>query len=403
MRYLSGFQIKDANCMGIDEIKVDADENIYITGSAINTATTINLDIEQDADKAITLKNTRGGFVAKYAHNGNNAYSLDWAKSKYQYEAACEGGFTFNEENMPVISYLVEADKESVYLFDEAMRPQNRFFKHLATVAMKFSGNELFVKKADVIPHYYSLPLEDDACVPEGMDYVSLANVQPPGTGQFVRYVYPFFLFSLDENNMLKWKLNKTSHTAMPVPSNIYPNDFHITQNKRIYVTGEVFGKIDLDPAEPSKGLYFETDRPLVVGGGTGFLARYIETYRVKAATEIQNGAILFDTSMVRNGESCIITLVPNTGYLLEAGSLSATNGSITPNADGTYTLSGVTKPAVITANFILPTGVAEMPAGKKIIIGYYNILGKKLLKEPVEGMYLILYDDGTSEKVNKQ
>ncbi len=263
MRYLSGFQIKDKNCGSIETIKIDDEENIYLIGQG---GSPINFDIEQDTGKAITLKNTRGGFVAKYAHNGNNAYSLDWAKSKYQYEAFCEGGFAFNEENMPVISYLVESDKESVYLFNEAMQRQNRFFKHLTTVAMKFSGNELFVKKADVIPTSYSLPLEDDACIPEGMDYVSLADVQPPGTGQFVRYVYPFFLFSLDENNMLKWKLNKTSYSGMSVPSGIYPNDFHITDNKRIYVTGEVKGKIDLDPAGTSKGLYFETDRPGSVG-----------------------------------------------------------------------------------------------------------------------------------------
>ncbi len=72
---------------------------------------------------------------------------------------------------------------------------------------------------------------------------------------------------------------------------------------------------------------------------------------------------------MVRNGDSCTISLVPNTGYLLEAGSLSTTNGTITPNADGTYTLSDVTKPAVITANFILPTGVAVMPAGNAVKI----------------------------------
>ncbi len=369
MRYLSGFQIKDKNCRNIETIRVDTGENIYVIGQAMNNASSINLDIAQDASKSIVFKNTRGGFVAKYAHNGNNAYSLDWAKSKYQYENFCDGGFAFNEENMPVISYLVEADKENVYLFDEAMRPQNRFFKHLATVDMKFSGNELFVKKADAIPHYYSLPLEDDACIPEGMDYVSLANVQPPGTGQIVRYVYPFFLFSLDENNMLKWKLNKTSYSGIPILSEIYPNDFHITGNKRIYVTGEVQGKIDLDPTEPSRGLYFETDRWNVVGGGTSFLARYIETYSVKAGTEIQNGAILFDTNMVRNGGSCTLTVVPGNGYSLEAGSLSATNGTITPNADGTYTLSGVTKPAVVTANFVLPTGVAEMPAGNAVRI----------------------------------
>ncbi len=352
MRYLSGFQIKDAN-IGIDEIKIDAEENIYIAGRG-STRTITLVDPDTDATHSLNLRGTTKGFIVKYAHKGNNTYGIDWAKSKYAVEAY-EGSIAFNEGNLPVISGLVGADNESVYLYNEAMQPQSRFFKHMADVDMKFSGNELFVKKANVIPTSYSLPLEGDACVPEGMDYVSLANVQVPGRHSLIQYVYPFFLFSLDENNMLKWKLNKTSYSGMSVPSSIYPNDFHITENKRIYVTGEVGEKIDLDPAEQSKGLYFETDRWMVVGGGTGFLARYVETYRVKAATEIQNGAILFDTSMVRNGDSCIISLVPNPGYILEAGSLSATNGTITPNADGTYTLSGVIKPAVVTANFVLP------------------------------------------------
>jgi uncharacterized protein (TIGR02145 family) len=36
----------------------------------------------------------------------------------------------------------------------------------------------------------------------------------------------------------------------------------------------------------------------------------------------------------------------------------------------------------------------------EKIIIGYFNILGQKLPKEPTNGLYIILYDDGTTKKV---
>ncbi|MDR1729963.1 MAG: hypothetical protein LBR52_04805 [Prevotellaceae bacterium] len=400
MRYLSGFQIKDANT-GIDEIKIDAEENIYIAGRGSTSPITL-IDPETDETISLRLRGTTKGFIVKYAHKGNNTYSIDWAKSKSSV-GFYEGSITFNEENLPAIPGLVSADDESIYLFDENMQPQNRLFKHEADADLKFSCNELFVKKADIIPTSYSLPLENDACIPESMDYVSFANLQVPGRGNYVKYVYPFFLFSLDENNMLKWKLNKTSYSGNPVPSGIYPNDFHITGDKRVYVTGEVSGKIDLDPAEPSKGLYFETDNWNVIGGGTGFLARYIETYRVKAGDEIQNGAILFDASMVRNGGSCTITVVPSNGYTLESGSLSATNGIITPNADGTYTLSGVTKPVVVMANFsALSTAIDEMPARDKTVTGYYTILGQKLMNEPAEGMYIILYDDGTSEKIKK-
>ncbi|GHT33893.1 hypothetical protein FACS189434_09110 [Bacteroidia bacterium] len=35
-------------------------------------------------------------------------------------------------------------------------------------------------------------------------------------------------------------------------------------------------------------------------------------------------------------------------------------------------------------------------------IVGYYSILGQKLLKEPVSGVYIILYDNGKVEKVLK-
>ena len=35
-------------------------------------------------------------------------------------------------------------------------------------------------------------------------------------------------------------------------------------------------------------------------------------------------------------------------------------------------------------------------------IIGYYNILGKKLENEPTSGIYIIVYDNGKTEKVVK-
>ncbi len=365
MRYLSGFQIKNTNII-IDEIKIDAEENIYIAGRGRTSPITL-ADPETDETISLYLRGTTRGFVVKYAHKGNNTYSIDWAKSKYSV-GYNKGSIAFNEENLLATPGLVGADGESIYLLDENMRPQSRLFQHKLGTDMKFLNNELFVKKANeyTTGRAVSLPVEGDTCIPAGMDYISCKDI--PGY-----YTQDFFLFSLDEHNMLKWKLSHSSpyYNLYPtaIHSKIIAHDFHITGNKRIYITGEVAGMADLDPAEPSRGTYIETTKRGVVGGGTSFLARYVETYRVKAATEIQNGAILFDTSMVRNGGSCTISLVSNTGYSLEAGSLSTTNGSITPNADGTYTLSDVTKPAVITANFVLPTGVEEIPAGNTLKI----------------------------------
>ena len=35
-------------------------------------------------------------------------------------------------------------------------------------------------------------------------------------------------------------------------------------------------------------------------------------------------------------------------------------------------------------------------------IVGYYNIMGQKLPKEPQSGIYIIMYSNGTAEKVVK-
>ena len=38
----------------------------------------------------------------------------------------------------------------------------------------------------------------------------------------------------------------------------------------------------------------------------------------------------------------------------------------------------------------------------EKNIIGYYNIMGQKLTKEPASSIYIIKYDNGKTEKVVK-
>ena len=47
-----------------------------------------------------------------------------------------------------------------------------------------------------------------------------------------------------------------------------------------------------------------------------------------------------------------------------------------------------------------MPTAINTISSEKeKTIIGYYNTLGQRLSKEPTNGIYIIMYDNGTSEK----
>ena len=50
-----------------------------------------------------------------------------------------------------------------------------------------------------------------------------------------------------------------------------------------------------------------------------------------------------------------------------------------------------------------IPTAVNNISSEKeKNILGYYNILGEKLPKEPASGIYIILYDNGITKKIVK-
>jgi len=48
-------------------------------------------------------------------------------------------------------------------------------------------------------------------------------------------------------------------------------------------------------------------------------------------------------------------------------------------------------------------TGVVETRHTTSLqVVGYYSILGQKLLQEPESGLYIIMYDTGKAEKVLK-
>ena len=50
-----------------------------------------------------------------------------------------------------------------------------------------------------------------------------------------------------------------------------------------------------------------------------------------------------------------------------------------------------------------IPTSVNNISSEKeKIVLGYYNILGEKLPKEPESGIFIILYDNGIAKKTVK-
>jgi len=38
----------------------------------------------------------------------------------------------------------------------------------------------------------------------------------------------------------------------------------------------------------------------------------------------------------------------------------------------------------------------------EKVVFGFYDIIGRKLPKEPTSGLFIILYNDGSAEKVIK-
>ncbi|MDR1761641.1 MAG: hypothetical protein LBR55_04260 [Bacteroidales bacterium] len=49
------------------------------------------------------------------------------------------------------------------------------------------------------------------------------------------------------------------------------------------------------------------------------------------------------------------------------------------------------------------PIGMNESVTAEKIIAGFYSITGKKLNEEPQNGVYIVKYTNGTSEKVMKK
>jgi len=92
------------------------------------------------------------------------------------------------------------------------------------------------------------------------------------------------------------------------------------------------------------------------------------------------------------------INLVHGLSYF--GGILTSTSNTITTSpfavetGNPNFTLSGT-----LTLNYETETSVREINANRQAI-GFYTITGIKLQTEPQSGMFIILYNDGTSEKV---
>jgi len=64
---------------------------------------------------------------------------------------------------------------------------------------------------------------------------------------------------------------------------------------------------------------------------------------------------------------------------------------------------SGVKMTGSFTFNYEESTSIPKINAANRQIVGYYSIIGAQLPEEPQNGIYIILYDNGTAEKVMKK
>ena len=81
-------------------------------------------------------------------------------------------------------------------------------------------------------------------------------------------------------------------------------------------------------------------------------------------------------------------------------GTLTSTSNTITTSpfavetGNPNFTLSGT-----LTLNYETDTSIREINANRQAV-GFFTITGVKLHSKPQSGIFIILYDDGTSEKV---
>ena len=74
------------------------------------------------------------------------------------------------------------------------------------------------------------------------------------------------------------------------------------------------------------------------------------------------------------------------------------------PVAERSFDLSSIyfSQLRVVKLDDYLGAGIKEIPVEKASVSAFYDLLGRKLPKEPASGIYIILYDNGKAVKAIK-
>ena len=75
-------------------------------------------------------------------------------------------------------------------------------------------------------------------------------------------------------------------------------------------------------------------------------------------------------------------------------------DGVLTPITTNNLTYDNVDIKTISLIKEVLVTGIDNVSAGAGAIVGYYDMMGRKLQEEPTTGLYIIKYDNGATKQV---
>jgi hypothetical protein len=120
-----------------------------------------------------------------------------------------------------------------------------------------------------------------------------------------------------------------------------------------------------------------------------------------------QSARLVITLEFDANGTYIGIVRRMSTLKTTEEFSFDASTLDLEKNATYYYTISALNgeekvqiKEGVFTLSDDTPTAVQTLPGTTPTVVGYYNIIGQRLVGEPHKGLYIIRYNDGTSTKV---
>lgn len=94
--------------------------------------------------------------------------------------------------------------------------------------------------------------------------------------------------------------------------------------------------------------------------------------------------------------------LIPDEDKLTRIELYIEGEGFISPFISSGISTQSLGRSNVLTFFYPTTTSLNTTINSNKKATGYYNILGTKLLQEPTSGIYIIMYDNGQTEKVMK-